>query len=56
MDLFKIIIGVYPELTELDFGNFGSIVLQDDADGKGSYIRDWNYVKPLSAELQQYKK
>lgn len=52
MDLYETIIGVYPELTELDFGHFGSIALQDDADGEGAYIASWTYSKPIPKGLK----
>lgn len=52
MDLYQTITAVYPELTELDFGNFGSIVLQDDADGKGAYVVSWTYSKPIPEGLK----
>jgi hypothetical protein len=52
MDLFKTITTVYPELTENDFGNFGSIVLQDDADGEGAYLASWTYSKPIPEGLK----
>ena len=45
MNLFEIITKVYPELTSEDFRR--TIVLQDDADGEGSYIAQWNYEKPI---------
>jgi hypothetical protein len=49
--MYDQIIAVYPELTFNDFIN-GTIMLQDDSDGKGSYIREWNYSKPLPAGLK----
>lgn len=48
MSLFDELMQALPELTENDFWpNVGSIVLQNDADGLGDYIAEWNYVKPI---------
>jgi hypothetical protein len=44
--MYDEIIAVYPELTFNDFIN-GTIMLQDDSDGLGAYIREWNYEKPI---------
>lgn len=44
--MYEQIIAVYPELTPNDFIN-GTIVLQDDADGYGAYLAEWNYEKPI---------
>ena len=52
MTLWEKIIAVYPELTDSDFGNFGTITLQDDSDGKGAYVKEWNYSKPLPTALK----
>jgi hypothetical protein len=52
MDLYETITSVYPELTENDFGNFGTIVLQDDADGQGAYLASWTYAKPIPEGLK----
>ena len=41
------IVAIYSELTSNDFGRFGSIQLQDDADGQGAYIAKWDYSKPI---------
>ena len=50
MNLFEIITTAYPELTVADFRR--TIVLQDDADGQGAYIAEWNYSKPLPAGMK----
>ena len=46
---------IYPEITTEDFSPFeGTIVLQDNCDGKGAYIREWNHptlAKPTDEEL-----
>jgi hypothetical protein len=52
MTLHQQIIDALPELAENPkiFAT-GIIVLQDDADGLGAYIREWNYEKPLPKGL-----
>ena len=52
MNLYEQIIAVYPELEGTDEFAFGSIRLQDDADGKGAYIAKWEYSKPLPAGMK----
>jgi hypothetical protein len=47
MDLFTEITKVYPDLSNDDFGFRGSILLQDDSDGKGAFIAKWDYSKPI---------
>ena len=45
MTLYDKILAVRPNLTAEDFmpnGN-GTIVLQNDSDGKGDYIKEWNH-------------
>ena len=39
--LFEKIKAIYPELTDHDF--FTTIRLQNDSDGKGDYIKEWNH-------------
>ena len=51
MSLYEIIISEYPELTNDDFGINGTISLQDDTDGQGAYIKEWNYSKPIPKGL-----
>lgn len=46
------IVAIYPELTSRDFGTFGSIQLQDDSDGKGTYIAKWEYSKPVPSSMK----
>lgn len=44
MGLFEKIIEIYPSLTEADFNPMcGTIVLQNDSDGRGDYIAKWNH-------------
>jgi hypothetical protein len=54
MDLWKEIVTVYPELTDTDFGLYGSILLRDDSDGAGAYIAKWEYSKPIPDALKDY--
>jgi hypothetical protein len=43
--LYEKIIQIYPELTDADFmPGRGTIVLQNDSDGRGDYIREWNHA------------
>jgi hypothetical protein len=52
MTIYEKIIAEFPELAENPkiFAT-GIIVLQDDADGLGAYIREWNYEKPMPKGL-----
>ena len=47
MSLYDEIIAALPELTNDDFGQNGTIKLQDDSDGQGAYIAKWEYSQPL---------
>ena len=53
--LYDKIISIYPELSEADFmPNAGIIRLQNDSDGKGDYIAEWNHPtlqRPTDEEL-----
>ena len=52
--MFEKIIAIYPELTDADFGPRGTIRLQNDSDGRGDYIAEWNhpiYPKPTEEQL-----
>ena len=44
MNLYEKIIAIYPELTQDDF--MTSIRLQNDSDGQGDYIKEWNHELP----------
>lgn len=53
MTLYEKIIALYPELTDYDFAD-GDIILQDNSDGNGAYIKTWNHptlAKPTDEEL-----
>ena len=47
MTLWEQIIAVYSELTNQDFGRFGTITLRNDSDGVGDYIEKWEYTEPI---------
>jgi hypothetical protein len=55
MDLYSKIIKLYPNLTDADFSPIdGTIVLQDDSDGNGVYIKSWHhpqYTQPTQEQL-----
>lgn len=43
MSLSDKIKALYPDLTVEDFAPNGTILLQNDSDGKGDYIKEWNH-------------
>jgi len=46
MTLYDKILLVYPTLNSADFYPVkGTIVLQNDSDGNGDYIKEWNHSK-----------
>ena len=53
--LYDKIISLYPELVSSDFHpSDGTILLQNDSDGKGDYIKAWNHPtlpRPTDEEL-----
>ena len=52
MNLYEKIIALYPELTDKDF--LTTIRLQNDSDGRGDYIAEWNHPtlsRPTDEEL-----
>jgi len=54
MTLYEKIKFIYPSLTNEDFDIKGTILLQNDSDGKGDYIKEWNHPtlpRPTEAEL-----
>jgi hypothetical protein len=53
MTLYEKIIKLYPELTILDFSPImGTIRLQNDSDGRGDYIAEWNHTLPRPTDEQ----
>jgi len=54
MALYDKILTVRPNLTQEDFMPEGTIMLQNDSDSKGDYIKEWNHpteTKPTQEEL-----
>ena len=54
MTLYEKIKQLKPELTDADFLPEGTIVLQNDSDGKGDYIKEWSHptvARPTTQEL-----
>ena len=55
MTLYEKITTLYPELTDTDFApDTGTIMLQNDSDGRGDYIKEWNHptlAKPTQEQL-----
>jgi hypothetical protein len=52
MTLYEKIKALYPELTDRDF--MDTILLQNDSDGKGDYIKSWEhptYARPTQEQL-----
>jgi hypothetical protein len=41
MTLYEKIKALYPELQDADF--MAAITLQNDSDGRGDYIKEWNH-------------
>jgi hypothetical protein len=53
MTLYNKIISLYPELETFDFAS-GVISLQNDSDGRGDYIKEWNHptlAQPTQEDL-----
>jgi hypothetical protein len=58
MTLYDKVIQIYPNLNSDDFGPFGTIILQNDSDGKGDYIAKWEHptlAKPTDEQLAGIK-
>jgi XkdW protein len=60
MTLYDKIIKIYPTLTQADFmPTTGTIMLQNDSDGKGDYIKEWNHptlAQPTQTQLDALNK
>lgn len=56
MSLFEKILKIHPSLKESDFHPvFGSIMIQDDSDGRGQYISKWDHPSlqaPTNEQLE----
>ena len=55
MTLVEKIKSIYPELTDHDFvPSLGTIIVQNDSDGKGDYIAKWEHptlARPTDEQL-----
>lgn len=54
MTLYDKIKSIYPSLTDSDFMPNGTILLQNDSDGRGDYIAKWEHPtlpRPTDEEL-----
>jgi len=55
MNLYEKLIQIYPTITQEDFMPItGTIVLQNDSDGNGDYIKEWNHAtlaQPTQSQL-----
>jgi hypothetical protein len=51
--MYEKIIALYPTLTSKDFSPEGTIILQNDSDGKGDYIKAWNHPSLPQPTQQQ---
>lgn len=47
MSLYDELVKALPELENSKAFSNGTIVLQNDSDGEGDYIAEWNYSEPL---------
>ena len=51
--LYDKVKSIYPQLTDHDFMTV--IILQNDSDGRGDYIKSWNHptlTRPTEAQLE----
>ena len=53
--LSRFIRQLHPELTKLDFAT-AVVSLQDNSDGTGAFIKEWNYSETMHPDLQKYFK
>ena len=54
MTLYEKIKSLYSSLTDMDFMPSGTILLQNNSDGKGDYIAKWEHPtlpKPTAEQL-----
>lgn len=52
--MFEKLIRLYPELATFDFAS-GVITIQNDSDGRGDYIKEWNHPtlpRPTDEQLK----
>jgi len=55
MTLLEKIKTIYTELNIEDFGPFGTIMIQNNSDGKGDYIAKWEHptlARPTKEQLE----
>jgi len=52
MTILETIFTTYPELVGTDLYFTHGIKLQDDSDGEGVYVAEWNYSQPLPEGLK----
>jgi hypothetical protein len=52
MTLYDMLIAEFPELEGTHLFADGTITLQDDSDGTGAYIKEWNYSKPIPSGMK----
>ena len=55
MTLIEKILSVRSKLNVNDFTQTGTIIIQNDSDGKGDYIKEWNHpseIQPTAEELE----
>lgn len=52
MTLSQKILHIYPELSSSQSFLDGTIIIQNDSDGLGSYIKEWNYSEPRPTKEQ----
>ena len=53
MTLYEKIKIIYPSLTDADFMPSGTILLQNDSNGDGDYIAQWNHLTFLQPNKEQ---
>ena len=58
MNIIEKIKSIYPSLNDEDFSPRGTILLQNDSDGKGDYIKSWSHPslpQPTQEQLDGVK-
>jgi len=52
MTLYEKIMQIYPSLQPDDFAPEGTILLQNDGNGQGDYIKSWTNANPQPTQIQ----
>ena len=52
MNIYEKIVEIYPELLDSNSFRDGTIILQNDSDGAGDYIAEWNYSESIPDGLK----